>query len=167
MASRGIKQVFVSSLTEVFTTPKEELGTLRFEGNKVYKYVKYNDGAGNVAGVAGNTVVYYTNAGYGNNEVSMDTSVLTIAAGQLMAACVDGDYVWIQIRGEATHTTAFETSNDGTPVAVADGVTLVLGDADGALRGQNDVVDAAAERLPEIGIVTIAASKKFIANFPF
>ena len=55
----GIKKVFQTLLADTHTTDKEGVGTLRCEGNKVYKYVKYNNGADNIASIKGDVAYYY------------------------------------------------------------------------------------------------------------
>ncbi len=54
----GAKKIFQTKLTDTSTTDKEGVGTLRWEGNKCYKWILYNNGAGSVASVAGG-VGYY------------------------------------------------------------------------------------------------------------
>lgn len=59
----GIKQTFVTKLTDVNSTAQEVLGTLRFEGNKVYKYVEIKNTTATVAGAAGDPVAYFAATG--------------------------------------------------------------------------------------------------------
>lgn len=166
------KQVFVTSVDEVHDEEKDNLGDLRWEGGKLYKYIKYNDGTGNLDGAAGDVVTYFDNgtagAGYGNNEVTKDFSDGTdsFPAGVLVAAMTDGQFGWIQLKGFDTLSTAIESSNDATPVAAADSDVLVMGDADGTLRRQNTTIDADAERVPEIAIGVDVSAKEVLLDFP-
>lgn len=106
----GIKQTFVTKLTDVNSTAQEVLGTLRFEGNKVYKYVEIKNTTATVAGVAGDCVAYFAATGYGNNRVVLDVSdadaTVAFAAG-ILCGTITGtltvaEYGWIQIKGPAT-----------------------------------------------------------------
>ena len=55
----GIKRLFRTFLTDTSSEDVEGIGTLRFEGNNVYKWVTYSAEAGAVAAVVGNAC-YYT-----------------------------------------------------------------------------------------------------------
>ncbi|KKM65406.1 hypothetical protein LCGC14_1491550, partial [marine sediment metagenome] len=55
---RGIQKIFVTQLTAVDAVAKEPLGTIRFDGNKVYKYVELANITATVAGVAGDIASY-------------------------------------------------------------------------------------------------------------
>jgi hypothetical protein len=136
--SNGIQQVFFTRLTDVHTSaegPKETLGTIRFHGNKVYKYIRYRGGAGAVAAVAGNFCYYYAPGGTSTgvaDEVTSDLSDSSeIGAGVLQAVIAADGYGWIQIQGVATLTTALTAGGDGdnlTPTGSTDG-TLDLNTA--------------------------------------
>ncbi len=137
----GIKKVFLTKLTEVATATqgdKEGVGTIRFEGNKVYKWVKFNNGAGNVASVAGNMSYYYgvggdaaDGDGYEDSIVTMDRTDGFMCAGVFQAIIADLGFGWIQIKGPATLTTAFTAGADGNAMhfagAGADGTIDVSG----------------------------------------
>lgn len=95
---------------------------------KVYKFVKYDTGAGSVAAVAGNFCYYYAPSGASEGSTDTVTSDLSdsanVGAGVLQSAPADGEYCWIQIRGPATLTTALTAGADGnalTPVGATDG----------------------------------------------
>ena len=72
----GIKQAFASKLTDVDSVAREALGTLRFEGNKVYKYVELRNVTATVAGVAGNGVAYGAAGGYNLNRLCLTSPTL-------------------------------------------------------------------------------------------
>lgn len=135
-------------------------------GSRIYKYVQYAEGAGALDLAAGDVVHYVDDTGYGANSVSADVSDLTgkgIVAGVAPAAVTaDGSYFWVQIKGAATLAVALETSNDAAPVAAGDGDPLVIGDADKALRRDNTVIDADAERV-QVCAVAIDASAAEVA----
>lgn len=156
----GQKKVFLTPLTATHTTDKEGVGTLRWEGNKCYKYVKYNAGAGSVAAVAGNVVYYYgvggnaSSGGYENSEVTMDLTDGYMGAGVLQAVIADGSYGWIQIRGPATLTTALSAGADGNALTH-------VGTTDGTLDVSAAVTDAI------VAYATDITAKKIACVFPF
>ena len=121
------------NLTNVRTStegPEFAVGTVgsTYDG-KQYKYVKFNNGAGNVASVAGNVAYYYAVSGASageTTEVTMDvTDSGGVGAGVFQAVIADGGYGWLQTRGVATLTTALTAGADGNALtavgAVADG----------------------------------------------
>ncbi len=130
----GMKQTFVTGLTEVSATDKEGVGTIRWEGNKAYKYVQYDVGSA-AAGVAGEVTYYYTLDGYKNNQVTSDlTDSVEIGAGVLQVIMADGEYGWIQIKGPATLSIALTAGADGDPLTPT-------GSADGTLDVSAAVTD--------------------------
>lgn len=160
-ADSGIKKVFASGLTETNATDIEGIGAIRFEGNSIYKWVKYNKGAGSVACIAGDVAYYYglsgdaVSGGYENSEVTMDRTDAYLAAGVMKAVVADGSFGWMQIRGPATLTQALSAGADGNKL------THVGAGADGALDVAAAVTDA------HVAIATDASAKKIICNFPF
>jgi len=121
-----------ANLTNTYTAAQLLLGSAPGLGDhyedkdgKVYKFVKYDTGAGSVAAVAGNFAYYYLAGGTQDNIVTSDLSdSVNIGAGVLMAVIGDGEYGWIQISGPATLTTALTAGADGnalTPVGSTDG----------------------------------------------
>jgi hypothetical protein len=114
------------------------------EGIKLYKWVKYDEGAAAVDAVAGEACYYYTLDGYKNHTVTSDLSdSVEIGAGILQAVMSDGDEGWVQIKGPATMTIALTAGADGDPLtptgaadgtldvsaAVTDNVCAIAGDA--------------------------------------
>lgn len=157
----GAKKVFLTKLTDTSTLDKEGVGTLRWEGNKCYKWVLYNNGAGSVAAVAGNIVFYYAlsgdgvSGGYENNEVTADvTDSGGIAAGVLQAVIADGSYGWIQIKGPATLTTALTAGSDGNALTA-------IGAGDSTMDVSGLVTDAV------VAYATDASAKKVALECPF
>lgn len=116
-------------LTAVDTIPQFTPGsTGRTDDGKLYKYVKYNTGAGAVAAVAGNICYYYAPSGASAGATTEVTSDLSdsagLGAGVLQAVITNGAYGWIQIRGAATITPALTAGADGnalTAVGATDG----------------------------------------------
>ncbi|KKL70765.1 hypothetical protein LCGC14_2101670 [marine sediment metagenome] len=159
-SQQGIKKVFATGLTETATYDKEGLGAIRHEGQKVYKWVKYNNGASAVAAVAGNVVYYYgvggdaVSGGYENSEVTMELADGYMGAGVLQAIIADASFGWIQIKGPATLTTS--------PSAGADGNALThVGASDGTLDVAALVTDAI------VAYATDISADKIVCEFPW
>ena len=128
-------------------------------GGKIYKFVKFNNGVGNVAAVAGNVCYYYavsgTSAGQ-TTEVTMDlTDSGGIGAGVFQSVPADGEYCWIQIKGPATITTALTAGADGNAL------TAVGAGADGTLDVSALVTDAV------VAYAIDADAKIIFCDFPF
>ena len=151
----GQKKIFLTKLTDYSSTDKEGLGTIRWEGNKCYKWVKYNEGTGSVSAVADQVCYYYGAAGYEANEVTSDLSdSVELGAGVLQSAIPDGYYGWIQIKGQATLGIALTAGNDGDPLTPT-------GATDGTLDVSADVTDHVCAYADD------ASAKKIICDFPF
>ena len=136
--------------------PEFTAGTIGMDyDGKMYKYVKYDTGAGSVAGAAGNVAYYYTLDGYKLNTVTSDLSdSIELGAGVLVAAMADGDYGWIQIKGAATVTTALTAGADGDPLTPT-------GATDGTLDVSALVTDHVCAYAGDI------SDKEIICDFPF
>ncbi len=124
------KTTYLTRLTDVDTTDRESIGTLRFESGKMYKYVKYNHGVGELDLVVGNVVGYFLN-GADDYVVTADVSsmdTLPVIAGIIVAATVtvDDSYIWIQIGGPGTLATTVE----GTTPAAGDVICILTGTTD-------------------------------------
>ncbi len=127
------KKIFLTKLTDTSTSDLEGVSTLRWEGSKCYKWVKYNNGQSTVAAIAGGMGYYYAlskdgvSQGYENSEVTMDRVDGLFCAGVFQAIIADASYGWIQIRGAATLQVAIDAG-------AADGNMLIMSSAvDGAL----------------------------------
>ncbi len=127
------------SLTHVKTNtegPEYALGTVyRHYDGKQYKYVQFNNGAGNVASVAGNACYYYAVSGASAGQVDIVTMDVTdsglIGAGVFQAVIADTGYGWIQTKGSVTMTIALLAGTDGQAITAV-----------GATDGKFDVVAA-------------------------
>lgn len=104
------------------------------DDGKRYRFVLFNNGAGNVAAVAGNFAYVYAPSGVSAGATTTVTSDLSdsanVGAGVFMAAPADGEYCWVQIAGYATLATALTAGADGnalTPVGATDGTLDVSG----------------------------------------
>jgi len=101
------KTVWNSALTSNDASAREELGATRVvtdstNGYRMYKYVQFDNGTGNLTSVA-NQVVYYVSATKVTNDVS-DSNINSIA-GITPVALTDGYYGWMQVLGSATVNT--------------------------------------------------------------
>ena len=115
-------------LTNIDTTAQFTLGEIgQTSDGKVFKYIKYENGAAAVAGVAGE-VAYYATVAVGDATGTIVTSDLSdsdeVGAGVLQAALTDGAFGWVQVGGLATLTIALTAGVDGdalTPTGAGDG----------------------------------------------
>lgn len=122
-----MEQIFNQPLTEVSTTRKDKLGSLRLENGVWYKYVKLVNDTSTVAGVAGDPVAYdAAGAGIAGNVVVLDLTdadAQPILAGFLMAAVAGvadtAYYLWIQISGPVTVPTAVGSGVIGSGVMLS------------------------------------------------
>ena len=120
--------------------PEFALGTVHQNYNgKSYKYVQFNNGAGNVASVAGNFAYYYAVSGTSAGQTTIVTMDVTdsggVGAGVFQAIIADTGYGWLQTKGVATCTTAFTAGADGNAM------TAVGAGADGTLDVSGLVTD--------------------------
>lgn len=153
----GIKRVFATALTETSTVDLEGVGAIRFEGGKVYKWVKYSSGSGPVAAAAGKAAVYVADTGYGANVVTMDFSdggARRIGAGVLQAVIANNSFGWIQIKG-------FAALASGGVSGTTDGANLTC---DGAADG---ILDDVATLEQRCAIAVDASADEIVCDFPF
>jgi hypothetical protein len=160
-----------ANLTGVYTTAEltqgatPSLGDIFFgEGNKVYKFVKYNDGTANLDLAAGDVVYYVDDSGYGAHTVTADVSDSTgaeIGAGVAVTAVTDdASCFWIQIKGMATTAVALGGSaGDGDPLTA-------VGAADKALTKAAEA-DTAATYKAVVAFAIDASAQEIICDFPF
>lgn len=153
----SMKKIWATRLTDKSATDKEGIGAIRFEGAKIYKWVKYDTGTGAVAAVAGNVCYYAGDDSYTAtlSEVTSDLSDSAgIGAGVLQSAPLDGEFCWIQIKGVATITPALTAGADGNALTA-------VGATDGTL-------DVAALVTDHICAIALDASAKIIlCDFPW
>ncbi len=148
-------------VTAVHSSAEFALGTLAAlttsQGTKRYKYVQYDTGAGSVAAVAGNVCYVYAVSGTSAGQVHVVTSDLSdsaeVGAGVLQSAPTDGQYCWIQVRGQATLTTALTAGADGDPLTPT-----------GATDGTLDVTTASNDHICAVAID--ASAKIVLCMFP-
>jgi len=138
-----------ADLTKIYDSADYPLGAKRVVDGCEDRFIAFNDGDGNVAGVAGQ-LVYYAYSGtttVGPFTVTMDYDTATViktyiqcAAGFLQAALTNGKYGWIQTKG-INRIAMLTTGN------VAAGEVLIPTAANGSVDG----VAAAAVTTRDIG----------------
>jgi hypothetical protein len=128
------------------------------QSGKIYKFVKFNNGVGNVAAVSGNVCYYYAVSGASAGEITEVTMDVTdsggIGAGVFQSVPADGEYCWIQIKGPATLTTALTAGADGNALTA-------VGTTDGTLDVSALVTDAV------VAYAVDASAKIIFCDFPF
>jgi len=157
-----MQRVFVTPVDQIDTDAKQVLGTLRWEGNKCYKYVEILNTTATVAGASGDPVAYGAATGYGSNIVVIDLSDAD-ASFALPAGTLNGTvtgtagtpyYGWVQIKGEATVNTTIGGS-------AADGDLLELAATDKTVQ-KRTVVDNNI-----FGYAEDASAKTVVLDCPF
>jgi hypothetical protein len=126
------------------------------DGVKIYKYVLFNNGVGNVAAVANNVAYYYAPSGTSTGVVTVTSDLsdsAEIGAGVFAAAPADGEYCWLQVTGKATLNTALTAGADGDPLTPT-------GSTDGTL----DVTAASTDHICAIAVD--ASAKIVLCEFP-
>jgi hypothetical protein len=122
MAVFGIKKVFRTALTDLKSSDFEGVGTLRFEGPNVYKWVQFS-GTTSAAAVA--SVCYVT------TDITLSTvdgALSALPAGIAVSAVAAGSaqWGWIQVVGVVT---LVNTPSGG----IAAGSVLYIGSTAGTL----------------------------------
>lgn len=121
---------------------------------RVYKFVKFNNGSGDVTAVAGNFCYYLAETGAETWTVTSDLSDSSyVGAGVFQSAPADGEYCWIQVHGPATLTTALTAGADGNALTP-------VGSTDGTL----DVSAAVTDHIAAIAVD--ASAKKVVVTCP-
>lgn len=124
------KQIFITSINASDTTEKDNLGDIREENGKTYKYVKFIT----ATVVAADVVKYASLAGYTASEVAPIATLALLNAGIAVVAQAVNDFGWIQIKGVSptlavditgTPVIGGKVSSSATTKAFAQGVTLL------------------------------------------
>lgn len=157
----GFKATYVTGLTDVSTVDVEGVGTLRYANGNMYKWVKFDNGTGGLAAIAGAACEYFEATGYSNNIVTRDsTDGGYVGAGVFVSVPADGSYCWIQIGGVMTLTSALEAT-----ALKAD--TLMMG-TDGALTKWNaNTTSAAAATVARVPVAQVLNATGPIVNLTF
>ena len=155
MAEYGIKKCFITGLDEISLTDKEGVGTLRFEGNNVYKYVRYDSGTADLD-IVPNDCLFYSD--YAAGEVTADvTDSIGIGAGVSMATITaTAYYFWIKIKGIS------DIAVDVVAGAVGNALTAI-GTNDKTLDVSAVVTDHVCAYLLD----DTASAQQILCDFPF
>lgn len=115
-----MKTIFRTRLTDVDSTAIDTLGDLRFEQDKIYKYVRLENNTATVTGAAGDMTAYFAEVGAETNRVVLDYSdgdAKPIGSGCITATVAGvadtAEYVWVQVTGPVTLPTGLGAGNDG------------------------------------------------------
>ena len=163
--AEGIKKVFQTSLTDVASTDLEGLGTIRFEGNNIYKWVHLLNTTATAAVVVGDSIEYAALTGYGLNKVVSDHTDAGAANTQICAGCAVGSvagvkdtsyYIWVQIKGPVTTTKDLPGTADGITITTSGGT----GTGDGLFL-------AAAAGDSIAGVIIDESANTMIVDCPF
>lgn len=121
---------------------------------RIYKFVRFNNGTGNVAAAAGKMCYYVAETGAETFTVTSDLSSGNgIGAGMFMSVPEDGEYCWVQVAGPATLTTALTAGADGNALTAV-----------GATDGTLDVSAAVTDFICAVAID--ASARKVILTCP-
>lgn len=130
MAQSGIgHNVFTSNNAAAVHTPGESVEIVDSMGLKRYKYIKFDNGSGNVAAVAGNICYYFDGTDFDGITITSDVSDTdkNLVAGVLQAVLTDGYYGWIQTWGYY----ATVKTDGGDDITAGD---AIIGDGDGTVN---------------------------------
>lgn len=102
MTQKGMKRVFLTKLTDVNSSDKEGVGTVRREGDDEYIYCK---------GVSGTSQYDVMEIGddYATAEVDTTDSDYAARLGIAQAEIGENEYGWYQVRGHSTVAAASGT----------------------------------------------------------
>ena len=148
-------------LTQTYTDLTEgntpSVGTIVRVKDKSYKLVQYNAGAAAAAGVSGEVTYFYAPGGTSAGSTTVVTSDVSdsagLGAGVLQADVADGEYCWVQIKGEATLSIALTAGADGNALTA-------VGAGDGTLDVSGLVTDAV------VAYAVDATAKIILCDFP-
>src|SRR5690349_9914192 len=106
--------IFQTKVTANDNTQKEELGVLRFEGGKIYRYVKASSviPIGEIV-TADATVTTAALISYQVNQLSSVTNINVVGLAETTLAALN--FGWITVYGPATGRVTTNT-NPGTPL---------------------------------------------------
>ena len=81
-------------------SPLVNVGALAMVNGNIYQYVKFDNGDGNVAAIAGGVCYWYDRTTFTvTSDYSYAGSLLSLAAGLLQSILTDGYWGWIQLTG--------------------------------------------------------------------
>ncbi len=160
----ALRQIFKTQLTDVDSTARDVLGSLRWENDTLYRYVLCDNVSG-VAFVAGDPLCWKATHALGVAAFTVTSKISEAdaqpqVAGFAMATVTStqaaaGVYIWVQLTGAVTVPTAIT----GTPVI---GSGVMMGAADKTLALVTGVIHPIG-----VSTSTTAANNTIIAKVPF
>lgn len=159
MSTLGIKKIFRTPLNVVSTTDIEGVGTLRFEGASVYKWVKFT---GTTAVAIGDVVCYVAYATDATGTVT-DAANTNLGAGVAMCAnpISTVGYGWIQVKGVSG---TLSTALGGSPAL---GVPVTTNGASAKAVAAVSTTAATLATQQVVGWSYDSTGKQILCNFPF
>lgn len=158
----ALRNVFKTQLTDIDTSARDVLGSLRWENEKLYRYVLLDNVSG-VALVAGDPVAWKATPAAGMTLFTVTSKVSEADAQPILAGfatttitsaqAAAGVYIWVQLTGAVT-----------VPTAVASGVI-----GSGAMLSSTDKTLTVATGVINAGCVlasTSGANNIVIADVP-
>jgi len=132
-----LKTIFITDLTDSDDSAQDNLGDIRQENGKRYKYVKFTASV-----VLSDVVKYASLATYNASEVAGSATQALVVAGVAVAAHVANNFGWVQIGGISA-TLAVDIT--GTPVVgsgiISSATTKAFAQATGELKVYGVVLD--------------------------
>ncbi len=157
-----------ANITQTYTTAQLQYGNAPGKGDtyetrdgKRYRFVLFDNGAGNVAAVAGMGAFLLGTGGQSTGAtetVTLDktdalNSLASVLAGVFTSVPADGEYCWIQTWGVCTLATTLLSGADG--FALGGGVS---GGTDGVLA-HVETASSATAAFPQYGYIIDATAK--------
>jgi hypothetical protein len=101
MSYSGFVTVAPGDITTIGdSSPQVNLGALAMVNGNIYMYVKFDNGDGNVAAIAGGVVYWYDRDDFViTSDYSYASSLLSMVAGITQSVLTDGYYGWILVSG--------------------------------------------------------------------
>jgi hypothetical protein len=143
-------EAFTVNLESPVHSLGEKVRVITSQGLKEYQFVKFDNGSGNVASVAGNLAYLLNGSNFTGYTVTMDVSdtKANMVAGVFTTVLTDGYHGWIQTAG---YNAAVKTNGDDdisagdmiVPSAAGDGTCDSTADGTAPVRRQVGVAVAA------------------------
>jgi hypothetical protein len=115
------RQIFKTKIDEVSAVARDPLGALRWENDKLYKYLKNVEAA---TCPVGHLTKYANAAGHSAHECTRSTSQDLAAAGVAAAAVPQNHFGWFQLKGAvnpAVNPTGSNTAGGSLSVSATTG----------------------------------------------
>ncbi len=150
---RGINRIQPGAISQNDSSPQIPVGTLSFDGNNLYKYVKY---LGNNAIAVGDTLCYDDSDTSGFTAVDGFNRKIGAGIACCVAASGSVSYGWMQVKGVSQITAGSVTNG-----IVSGNTVSVTGAPSKQLKVISLVTDLA------VGTVIVAATPTIVCDFPW